>query len=152
VNVPAPCKTLPAIVGISQQPFETAEWPEELRTVTVYFHPIGASGLIDFLKNAFGAEEVGRHQSEEGYVYHAKVRIGDSIVEMGEARDPSQPMPTAIYLYVEECRCDVRPGVESRWHVDAAATDQPYGDRNAWVEDPFGNIWYLATTIGTTGQ
>jgi len=26
-------------------------------------------------------------------------------------------------------------------------TDQPYGDRNAWVRDPFDNMWYLATTI-----
>ena len=133
-------------------PFETAEWPKELRTVTVYFHPIGAPGLIDFLKNAFGAEEVGRHQSEEGYVYHAKVRIGDSIVEMGEARDPSQPMPTAIYLYVEDVDVMYDRALKAGGTSMLPPTDQPYGDRNAWVEDPFGNIWYLATTIATSGQ
>jgi len=25
--------------------------------------------------------------------------------------------------------------------------DQPYGDRTATVDDPFGNKWYLATPI-----
>jgi len=44
--------------------FETTEWPKELRTVTLYFHPIGAPGLIEFMKNAFGAEELMRHQPE----------------------------------------------------------------------------------------
>ena len=130
-------------------PFETIEWPEELRTVTLYFHPIGAPGLIEFMKNAFGAEELMRHQSEEGYVFHAKVRIGDSIVEMGEARDPSQPMPTAIYLYVDDVDAMYEQALKAGGTSALPPTDQPYGDRNAWVTDPFGNIWYLATTIAT---
>jgi len=25
--------------------------------------------------------------------------------------------------------------------------DQPYGDRNGGVKDPFGNTWYIATHI-----
>jgi len=129
--------------------FETTNWPEELRTVTLYFHPIGAPGLIEFLKNAFGAEEVMRHQSEEGYVYHAKVRIGDSIVEMGEARDPSQPMPSAIYLYVEDVDAMYEQALKAGATSALPPTDQPYGDRNAWVNDPFGNVWYLATPIRT---
>jgi len=127
--------------------FETVGWPEELRTVTVYFHPIGAPGLIEFMKNAFGAEEIGRHQSEEGYVLHAKVRIGDSIVEMGEARDPSQPMPTAIYLYVDDVDAMYEQALKAGGTSALPPTDQPYGDRNAWVNDPYGNVWYLATTI-----
>jgi len=93
-----------------------------------------------------------RHQSDEGYVYHAKVRIGDSIVEMGEARDPSQPMPTAIYLYVEDVDAMYERAVKAGATSVLPPTDQPYGDRNAWVNDPFGNVWYLATTIGTSGQ
>ncbi len=132
--------------------FDTTEWPEELRTVTIYFHPIGAPRMIEFLKNAFGAEELARHQSDEGYVYHAKVRIGDSIVEMGEARDPSQPMPTAIYLYVEDVDAMYERSLKAGGTSVLPPTDQPYGDRNAWVNDPFGNVWYLAATIGKTGQ
>jgi len=36
-------------------------------------------------------------------VQQAKLRIGDSIVEMGEAHAEFVPMPTTFYLYVEDC-------------------------------------------------
>jgi uncharacterized glyoxalase superfamily protein PhnB len=74
----------------------------DLHNVTLYFHPVGAPKFIDFLEKAFGAEVVDRHQSDEGFVYHAKVRIGDAIVEMGEAHDQWQPMQSAIYMFVED--------------------------------------------------
>jgi len=31
-----------------------------------------------------------------------------------------------------------------------APTNQDYGDRSAWVKDPFDNVWYLAAPIRTT--
>jgi PhnB protein len=54
------------------------------------------------LKEALGAEEVSRYQSPDGVVHHATVRIGDSVIEMGEAHGESQPMPPSIYLYVDD--------------------------------------------------
>jgi PhnB protein len=34
----------------------------------------------------------------------------------------------------------------------SAPADQPYGDRNAGVEDPFGNQWYLAMRSNNVSQ
>ena len=34
----------------------------------------------------------------------------------------------------------------------SAPADQPYGDRNAGVEDPFGNQWYIGTHINDVGM
>jgi PhnB protein len=103
--------------------------------------------LIDFLKQAFGAEVVARHDSADGVVAHAKLRIGDSIIEMGEAHGQWQPMPTAIYMFVPDAdavyRRAVGAGATSLWEP----ADQPYGDRNAGVQDPFGNQWFIATHI-----
>jgi PhnB protein len=124
------------------------EISEYLHTVTQYFHPIGAQGLIDFLKNAFSAEEVMRHQESEGMILHAKVRLGDSIVELGEARTPSQPMPSTIYLYVEDCDAMYEQALKAGGVSVQPPADQPYGDRNAWVKDPFDNVWYIATHLG----
>jgi uncharacterized glyoxalase superfamily protein PhnB len=28
-----------------------------------------------------------------------------------------------------------------------APTDQAYGDRSAWVKDPFDNVWYIAAPL-----
>ncbi len=121
---------------------------QDLHTVTIYFHPIGAPKFIDFMEQSFGAEVVERHQSDEGFVYHAKVRLGDSIVEMGEAHGPWQPMQSAIYMYVEDVDATYRQALSAGATSALEPTDQPYGDRSAWVNDPFGNVWYLSSWQG----
>ena len=39
--------------------------------------------------------------ADSGVVHHATVCIGDSMSEMGEAHGEAQPMPPALYMYVE---------------------------------------------------
>jgi PhnB protein len=129
------------------QRFDQTHIPD-LHTVTVYFHPIGAPKFIDFLERAFGGEVVERHQSDQGFVYHAKVRLGDSIVEMGEAHDQWQPIPSAIYMYVEDVDATYREALGAGATSALEPTDQPYGDRSAWVNDEFGNVWYLSSWQG----
>lgn len=129
------------------RPFDQTPVPN-LHNVTVYFHPIGAPKFIDFLQQAFGAEVIERHQSETGHVYHSKVRLGDSIVELGEAHDQWQPMPSAIYMYVEDVDAVYQQALRAGATSALEPTDQPYGDRNAWVNDEFGNVWYLSTWLG----
>jgi PhnB protein len=119
------------------------EIARDLRTVTVYFHPIGAQRFIDFLTNAFGATELMRHEGNE-MIMHAKVQIGDSVIELGEARFPSQPMPTAIYLYVDDVDSMYEQALKAGGISVQPPTDQAYGDRNAWIKDPFDNVWYIA--------
>ncbi len=120
---------------------------QDLHMVTVYFHPVGAPKFIDFLQKAFDGQVVERHQSEQGFVYHAKVRVGDSIVEMGEAHGPWQPMPSAIYLYVEDVDATYKQALNAGATSALEPTEQPYGERTAWVNDEFGNVWYLSTWL-----
>lgn len=119
--------------------------PLPSQSVTIYLHPVPASAGIEFFKRAFSAEEVYRAQSPEGRIHYAQLRIGTSMLELSDAHGPYQPMPTTMFLYVEDT--DV-------WYeraVKAGATDlnrpedQPYGDRVGGVKDPFGNTWYIAT-------
>jgi PhnB protein len=119
---------------------------EGFHTVTTYLHPKGAGKMIDFLERAFGAEEVFRSESE-GVIHHASLRIGDSIISMGEAHGLFQPMPTMIYLYVEDTDALYKRAIEAGAKSLHEPADQPYGDRNAGVEDPFGNQWYIGTHI-----
>jgi len=120
------------------------EIAKDLRTVTVYFHPIGAQSFIDFVTNAFGGTELMRSATAEGFIEHAKVQIGDSVIELGEARHPSQPLPTAIYMYVKDVDAMYERAVKAGGISMKPPTDQDYGDRSAWVKDPFDNVWYLA--------
>jgi len=123
---------------------------EGVNTVNVSLHPLRGEPVIAFLKRAFGAEEVARYASPHGVIHHAEIKIGDSVIELGEAHGPYQPLPTMFYLYV--------PDVDATYHraTKAGATsmsgpaDQPYGDRTASVRDVFGNQWYIATQIRGT--
>jgi PhnB protein len=121
--------------------------PEGLRAVTPYLHPRGAGELIEFLKRALGAEEIARHASPDGVIHHAEVRLGDSILEMGEAHGPWQPMPTMFYLYVEDVDASYERALREGAESVAPPRDQPYGDRSAGVKDPTGNLWYLAAPV-----
>jgi PhnB protein len=121
--------------------------PKGLHNVNVYLHPRRAEPLIGFLKRAFGAQEVAKYASPDGVVHHAQIRIGDSVVEMGEAHDKYEPMPAMFYLYVPNVDAVYRQTVAAGATSFQEPTDQPYGDRQAGVRDAFGNTWYIATHI-----
>ena len=126
----------------------TGHMPEGLRTVTPYLHPRGAARMIDFLKQAFGAEEKSRYQSPDGVIHHAVVMIGDSMIEMGEARGEWQPMATTFYMYVDDVDSLYRRALAAGAASRSEPANQPYGDRVAGVADPFDNVWYIATRKG----
>jgi uncharacterized glyoxalase superfamily protein PhnB len=121
--------------------------PEGMHNITPYLHPKGAPRVIDFLKRAFGAEEVFRAQDPAGTVHHARIRIGDSIIAMGEAHGPYQPMPPALHLYVPDTDAAYKRALEAGAISIDEPVDQGYGDRYAGVKDPFGNVWYIATHL-----
>jgi len=122
--------------------------PEGLRTVNSYLHPAGAGELIEFLKRAFEAEEVGVYRAEAGGpVMHAKIRLGDTILEMGEAHGPYGPMPTGLHFYVPDVDAAYARALEAGATSISAPADQPYGERGAGVRDPAGNSWFLATPL-----
>jgi PhnB protein len=121
--------------------------PKGLHTVNPYLHPLRAEPLIGFLKRAFGAQEVAKYASPDGVVHHAEIRIGDSIVEMGESQGKYQRMPAMFYLYVPNCDAAYRQALAAGAKSLHEPTDQPYGDRSSAVTDAFENTWYLATHV-----
>lgn len=125
----------------------TGHVPEGSNTLMPFLHPKGADKLIEFLKRGLGAEEMQRSQSPEGVIQHAALKIGTSVIEMGEAHGEYQPMPAMFYLYVESCDAMYERALQAGATSISPPTDQSYGDRSAGVTDPFGNQWYFATHI-----
>jgi PhnB protein len=120
--------------------------PEGLHSLMPYLHPRGAARQMEFLKDAFGAEEVSRGETPEGVIYHAQVRIGSSIIEMGEAHDEWQPRPAQFMLYVDDVDTWFARAVQTEGAVSLSLpANQPYGAKVGAVKDPFDNTWYLAT-------
>ena len=113
--------------------------PKGLHNVNVYMHPLRAEPVIGFLKRAFGAREIAKYASPDGVVHHAEIRVGDSVVEMGEAHGQYQPMQSMFYMYVPDCDAVYRRALAAGAKSIQEPTDQPYGDRTAAVNDAFGN-------------
>lgn len=123
-----------------------SKWkPEGFRSLTPYLLVRGGAGLIEFMKQAFGAEELGRVKLPDGTIQHAEVRIGDSIVELGDGGEAWPARPAAIHLYVPDADATYARAVAAGATTLFAPTDRPYGDREADVKDPFGNNWYIGT-------
>jgi uncharacterized glyoxalase superfamily protein PhnB len=121
--------------------------PEGFHTVTPYLVVQGAAKVIDFLKQAFGAQEIYRSAKPDGTIMHTQVRVGDSFIMLGDAGGPWKPMPAAFYLYVPDTDAAYRSALAAGGTSLMEPADQFYGDRNAGVQDATGNMWWIATHI-----
>lgn len=116
--------------------------PEGWHSVTPRLVVHDTAGLVEFLKQAFGA--TGDHRTDSPSV----IRIGDSIV-MVSSVGPRDAMPAFLYLYVDDIDATYERALEAGAMSLEEPQDLPYGDRRAMVEDPCGNIWQIATHNGS---
>jgi PhnB protein len=121
--------------------------PEGYRTVTPYLVVEGAGNVLEFMKQAFGAEEKFRMETPSGSIGHAEAKIGDSIVMMGDADSEHAAMPAMIHLYVEDCDATYERALAAGATSEREPADQFYGDRSAGVRDQAGNLWWIATHV-----
>src|SRR6185436_5248707 len=61
--------------------------------------------------------------------------------------------PAALHVYVPDCDATYRRALEAGAVTLGSAgvgqpADRPYGERAAFVSDPVGNIWFIATRQG----
>ena len=121
--------------------------PEGYHTLNPYIVAKGANQLVDFLKSAFGAKELFRMSAPDGSIGHAELQLGDSRLMVGEAREPWKPMACSLYLYVPDTDAAYQAALRAGGKSLMEPGDQFYGDRNAGVTDPCGNMWWIATHI-----
>ncbi|MGZ4127707.1 MAG: VOC family protein [Actinomycetota bacterium] len=129
--------------------------PEGYHTVTPYLIVDGAARVLDFAKQAFGAEERGgRFQMPDGSIGHAEMTIGDSIVMVADAStsDQGKAMPSVVHLYVEDVDSVYARAIEAGASSLREPANQFYGDRNAGVTDPVGDQWWMSTRVEDVSQ
>ena len=119
--------------------------PAGYHSVTPCLTVPGVAKLIEFLKQAFGATEIGRCASPDGRIMHAEVQIGDAKVMLGEPHAPWTPMPSSLYLYVEDADATYQRALAAGATSLMEPIDQFWGDRHGGVKDPSGNYWWIST-------
>jgi len=121
--------------------------PEGYHTVTPYLSVEGADRLLEFLQRAFGAKVVEHMAMPDGKVAHAEVRIGDSIVMLGEASAEWKPVQCMLYLYVNDADATYKSALRAGGTSLREPTNMFYGDRSGGVRDFAGNQWWISTHV-----
>ncbi|MBL8213171.1 MAG: VOC family protein [Bryobacterales bacterium] len=120
---------------------------EPLRSLTPYIMANGAARLIEFLKEGLGAEAIYVGSSPEGRIPHAKIRIGDTVLEFSDASPQWPATPVGLHYYVEDADAACERAVAAGGELISPPRDQPYGERSGTVKDPSGNSWYIAQLL-----
>ncbi len=121
--------------------------PDGYHSITPYLVVSGAAKVIDFAKQAFGAQELMRMPGANGTIGHAELKIGDSVVMTADASSQYQARPAHLLLYVPDVDEAYRRALNAGGKSEREPTNQVYGDRSAGVTDPAGNQWWIATHI-----
>lgn len=129
--------------------------PQGFHTITPHLVCKNASKAIDFYKSAFGAEPIRTHLTPDGKVMHAELKIGDSIVMLGEEFPDWKVLSPAslggtgvfIHIYTDDVDSLFNRAVSAGSTVTMPVMDQFWGDRYGQVVDPFGHKWSIATHV-----
>ena len=114
------------------------------QSVVPYLAIQGAAQLVEFLERAFGAQYT--YRSPNGTHFEAK--IGNSMLMIGDVGQGA-PKPAQLFMYVEDAQALYAGAPEAGATSLMEPCDKPWGDDGqlmigAGVEDPAGNLWFLA--------
>jgi PhnB protein len=116
-------------------------------TVTPYLLMQDADAELSFLKTAFGAVETSCQRSPDNKVMHAELRVGDSLVMLGQSSAQWPPRTAALYLWVDDVDATYGKALQAGASSESLPEDKPYGHRNAGVIDSNGVTWWIAAPV-----
>ena len=119
-----------------------------MHTVTPHIICAGAADAIEFYKKAFGAVELMRMPGPDGKLWHASIRIGDSMIMLADEFPDWQSFgpaalkgtPVTLHLAVDDVDARFKRAVEAGATVKMEVAEMFWGDRYGQVEDPFGVV------------
>jgi PhnB protein len=151
--------TLHLLANISKEDImsKVAYIPKDYNTVTPYLVIQGAAQAIEYYKKVFGATETVRMPGPDGKIGHAELKIGNSIImladenpSMGQGHTSAATIgasPVSLYVYLPNVDDVVKRAAAEGAKILRPVQDQFYGDRNGFIQDPFGHLWGIATHV-----
>jgi len=127
--------------------------PPGFHSLSVHLAVNGAAKYADFLKNAFGAQEISRSPGPGGKLMHVQMKIGDSMLmfaddfsaEFGMPPLAQGRMPFHMHLYVPDADATWDQALAAGCSITMPIADQFWGDRYGHLLDPFGVNWAIGS-------
>jgi PhnB protein len=131
--------------------------PKDYNSITPYLVVKGAAQAIEYYKKVFGATETVRMNGPDGKVGHAELKIGSSHIMLADENPKMGPghasaatigaSPVSLYVYLPNVDDVVKRAAAEGAKILKPVQDQFYGDRNGFIQDPFGHLWGIATHV-----
>lgn len=123
--------------------------PEGYNTVNPFIITREARQVIEFVKAVFGGEELPDALTidNDGLILHAKVRIGNSIVQIADRKSDWPYTPSLLQVYVQ----DVAAALGKAEALGAKVITVPtefLGAKFSRVQDAWGNLWWVYEYVG----
>jgi len=137
---------------MTPQPNVVPPIPEGSPTVMPWIISRDTARLLDFMQQAFGAQELVCLYNEDGTIAHAEAKIGNSIVGGFDAREGWPNTPCFLRLYIEEADAVYQQALSAGAIAVTEMTNLSWGDRGGRVRDPLGNIWWIQSRVEQVDQ
>ena len=131
--------------------------PKGYNSVTPYLIVKGAAQAIEYYTKVFGAKEIVRMPGPGGRIGHAELEVGNSHIMLADENPSMGPghtsattvggSPVSLYVYLPDVDSVVKTAVAEGAKILKPVEDQFYGDRNGFIQDPFGHLWGIATHV-----
>lgn len=129
--------------------------PAGYRSLTPFIVVTNAAKAIEFYQQVFDAEVISRNDTPDGKVAHAELRIGDSMLQLG---DPNPAFglvspgtddqgSASLALYCADADATVARAVAAGATLREPVQDFVTGDRFGSILDPYGRRWAVMTRI-----
>jgi predicted enzyme related to lactoylglutathione lyase len=115
------------------------------RRLTPYIAVVDTPRALDWYEEVFAARRGGDLVVDpDGRIGHAEVEIGDSVLMLGEDREPGSKAPgSSIFIQVPDADATVALAVARGARLERPVVDEPYG-RTGVIVDPFGQRWIVS--------
>ena len=122
--------------------------PAGYSTLSPYLIVDGAGRSIEFLTRALGGQELRRFADQDGRVRHAEVRIGDSVLMIGDGGEGWPPVGAHVHVYVEDVDETYRRALAAGAESVQEPAQRGDEDKRGGVKDAGGTTWWIATRVG----
>jgi len=115
----------------------------------------GGKAAIEFYTRVFGAQETLRIPGPDGRIGHAQLKFGPATIMLADEHPEhgiGSPLTyggtgTRIHLHVDNVDALAKRAADAGATILMPPTDQPHGERQCRLRDPFGHEWLLGHEI-----
>ncbi|MFO7538823.1 MAG: VOC family protein [Chloroflexota bacterium] len=122
--------------------------PHNYNSVSPYLIVNGAAETIQFLINAFDAEELRRFPDESGRLMHAEVRLDDTVLMLADAVEEWPAIAAQVHIYVPDVDATYRRALDAgAVSIQEPAQRSEDDDKRGGVKDASGITWWIAQAV-----